>query len=402
MQKVVKSVNIGIDKINFFTPNLYLDLVKLAEARDVEPAKFTIGIGQNKMSLNPITQDTISMAANAALPLVSAADAALIDLVILGTESGLDFSKAGAVTIHRLLGIQPFARALEIKQACYGAVAGLMMARDYVSSHPDRKVLVLGSDVARYGLKTAGEVTQGAGAVAMVVSADPSILILDDVSVPLTADIFDFWRPNYSDTAFVDGKFSNEAYISFFQQTWAEYQRRTAATLEDFTAFCFHLPYSKMGKKALQTVLDTASSETQARLLQHYETSITYTKEIGNIYTGSIFLGLCALLDQTPELQAGDKIGFFSYGSGAVGEFFTGRLAPNYQHALTPSREQNLLETRHELSMTEYERTYNEAVPSDGAQHSFHHPFDNAPIQLRMIDQHQRQYTSPKKEQTHE
>lgn len=385
-------MNIGIDKINFFTPSLYLDLVKLAEARDVDPNKFTIGIGQNKMSLNPITQDTVSMAANAALPIVSKEDAELIDLVVLGTESGVDHSKAGAVIVHRLLGIQPFARAVEVKQACYGATAGLMMARDYIKAHPTRKVLVLGSDIARYGLNTSGEVTQGAGAVAMLMSADPRILILEEESVAYTADIFDFWRPTYSDTAIVDGKFSNEAYIDFFQKVWQEYQNRTEYTLEDFEAMCFHLPYSKMGKKALQTVLDTASEATQTRLLAHYETSVQYTKEIGNIYTGSLYLGLCSLLDLTKDLQPGQRFGFFSYGSGAVGEFFSGKLAPQYVPSQTPSGASNLLRDRQEMSITEYERTYNEFVPTDGSTAEFSHPLDTAPIQLKGITDHQRQY----------
>ena len=42
-------MNIGIDKISFFTPHLYLDMAKLAEARDVDPNKYLIGIGQSKM-----------------------------------------------------------------------------------------------------------------------------------------------------------------------------------------------------------------------------------------------------------------------------------------------------------------------------------------------------------------
>lgn len=386
-------MNIGIDKINFFTPSLFLDLVALAEARDVDPNKFTIGIGQNKMSLNPITQDTISMAANAALPIVSKEDAALIDMVILGTESAIDHSKAGAVVIHQLLGVQPFARSIEIKQACYGATAGLMMARDYIKAHPTRKVLVLGSDVARYGLNTPGEVTQGAGAIAMLISAEPQILVLEEASVVMTEDIFDFWRPTYLDTAIVDGKFSNEAYISFFNKIWTEYQARTDYTLDDFTALCFHLPYSKMGKKALDTVIESATTATQARLLAHYQTSTTYTKEMGNIYTGSLFLGLCSLLDLTTELKPEDRIGFFSYGSGAVGEFFSGKLAPTYQHKLTASAQAALLANREALTIAEYERTFNENVPNDGSSATFSHAFDTASIQLTSIENHQRRYT---------
>lgn len=385
-------MNIGIDKLNFFTPSLYVDLVELAHAREIDPNKFTIGIGQEKMAINPITQDTVSMGANAALPIVSEEDAELIDLVILGTESATDHSKAGATYIHELLSIQPFARSIEIKQACYGATAGLMMARDYVKAHPTRKALVIGSDIARYGLATAGEVTQGAGAVAMIICADPNILILEEESVALTENIFDFWRPTYSDTAIVDGKFSNEAYISFFQKIWQEYTKRTEYTLADFTAICFHLPYSKMGKKALMTVIENAPLEVQERLLENYQHSTLYTKNIGNIYTGSLFLGLCSLLDQQADLQAGQRIGLFSYGSGAVGEFFSGKLAPKFRDHLNTANHQQLIATRQQLTVADYETVFNESLPADGSSRELTSTYDTAPIVLKSIANHQRVY----------
>ena len=42
-----------------------------------------------------------------------------------------------------------------------------------------KKALVVGADIARYGVGTPGEPTQGAGAVALVVSSAPRLLALD-------------------------------------------------------------------------------------------------------------------------------------------------------------------------------------------------------------------------------
>ena len=208
-------MKIGIDKIGFFTPHLYVDMEKLAEARNIDPAKFTIGIGQSQMAVPPITQDTVTMAANAALQILDEDDKQSVDFVIFGTETGVDHSKSAAVYIHALE-IQPQARSIEVKQACFGATAAIQMAKGHIALHPESKVLVLASDIARYGLNTAGESTQGAGAVAMLISANPRILVLEDDNSMLTDDIMDFWRPIYSDKAFVDGKYSNEQYILFF------------------------------------------------------------------------------------------------------------------------------------------------------------------------------------------
>ena len=87
-------MKIGIDKIGFFAPHMYVDMNKLAVARNVEPEKFTIGIGQEKMAIAPITQDPVTLAANAALMILDETDREKIDFVIFGTESGIDNSKS--------------------------------------------------------------------------------------------------------------------------------------------------------------------------------------------------------------------------------------------------------------------------------------------------------------------
>src|SRR5690606_15419389 len=261
---------------------------KLAEARNIDPAKFTIGIGQSQMAVPPITQDTVTMAANAALQILDEDDKQSVDSVIFGTETGVDHSKSAAVYVHGLLGIQPQARSIEVKQACFGATAAIQMAKGHIALHPESKVLVLASDIARYGLNTAGESTQGAGAVAMLISANPRILVLEDDNSMLTDDIMDFWRPIYSDKAFVDGKYSNEQYILFFTKVWQAYKEKTGLDFSDFEAICFHMPYTKMGKKALMAVLDDAAEEDASRLMDNYQVSTTYNRNVGNIYTGSL------------------------------------------------------------------------------------------------------------------
>lgn len=385
---------IGIDKINFFTPNTYIDLVKLAKHRGIEPDKFTIGIGQSKMAVPTITQDTVSMGANAAFPILDKDDLEKIELVIVGTESGIDESKSSAAFIHQLLKIQPFAKSFEIKQACYGATAGLMMACDYIKTHPGKKALVIGSDISRYGLNTSGEVTQGAGAIAMVISENPKILAIENTSVSMTENIFDFWRPNYSDTAIVDGKFSNEAYVKFFNLLWKEFSKQTSYSLSDFKAFCFHLPYTKMGKKALLPLLENESEETKKILLKHYELSTEYTRNIGNIYTGSLYLSLMSLLDSSEHsLKANDLIGLFSYGSGAVAEIFSGRLVDGFENHLFNTTRQQLINERQSLSIESYETIFNKQLPkTDGIHLLDESMFDNAHFYLSSISNHERHY----------
>lgn len=382
-------MKIGIDRLSFFIPNLYLDMTELAESRGDDPAKYHIGIGQDQMAVNHATEDIITLGANAASKLVTAEDREQIDMVIVGTESGVDHSKASAVIIHHLLKIQPFARSFEVKEACYGGTAALHMAKEYVRNHPERKVLVIASDIARYGLATGGEVTQGVGAVAMMVTANPRILSIENDSVFLTEDIYDFWRPDYSEFPVVDGPLSNATYIEAFQKVWQQHKKQTGLTLEDYPALCFHIPYTKMGKKALQSVLDETDEANQSRLLTRYDESIQYSRRVGNLYTGSLYLGLISLLENSSALQAGDRVGLFSYGSGAVSEFFTGILEENYQDFLDKEDHQALFDNRQQVSVVEYEQIFSETLPEHG-QHAAYN--SDVPFSIYKVENDIRYY----------
>lgn len=354
-------MSIGIDRIGMATPAFYVDLIELAQARGDEPDKYTIGIGQDQQAVAPSSQDIVTMGADAAASILNADDH--IGLIALGTESGIDASKAGALYIQKLLNLSPWARAVEIKEACYGGTAALMMARDFVAAHPDQQALVIASDIARYGLATGGEVTQGAGAVAMIVSQDPHILAINDDSIYRSDSIMDFWRPVYQDTALAKGKYSTAQYLDFFQQVWDRYKATTGKTLNDFKALCFHLPYTKMGLKALRLALPEGDDAKQADLLAHFDRSIQYSRRVGNLYTGSLYLGLLSLLDLDTSLKAGDTLGLFSYGSGAVGEFFSATLVEGYEKYLHAAQHAQLLDGRKQLSVPEYEAVFNDKVP---------------------------------------
>ena len=351
---MIRLMNIGIDKINFYVPKYYVDMAKLAEARQVDPNKFLIGIGQTEMAVSPVNQDIVSMGANAAKDIITDEDKKNIGMVIVATESAIDNAKAAAVQIHNLLGIQPFARCFEMKEACYAATPAIQLAKDYLAQRPNEKVLVIASDTARYGINSGGEPTQGAGAVAMMISHEPSILTLNDDAVAYTEDVYDFWRPTGHKYPLVAGALSKDAYIKSFQESWNEYARRQGKTLSDFESLCFHVPFTKMGKKALDSIIDNADETTQERLKSGYEDAVYYNRYVGNIYTGSLYLSLISLLE-TRDLKGGQTIGLFSYGSGSVGEFFSATLVDGFEKHLNIEGHKALLNNRTEVSVEEYE-----------------------------------------------
>lgn len=385
-------MKIGIDKIGFATSQYVLQMDDLAQSRGADPEKFSKGLLLNALSISPITDDIITLGASAADSILTEEDRASIDMVIVATESSVDQSKAAAVYVHSLLGIQPFARSVEMKEACYSATAALDYARLHVDKHPEAKVLVIASDIAKYGAETPGESTQGAGSVAMLITQNPHILELNDNTLAQTRDIMDFWRPNYSTTPYVNGMYSTKQYLDMLKTTWLEYQKRFETSLTDFAAFCFHLPFPKLALKGFNKIMDKSlPAELQEKLQENFENSILYSKQIGNIYTGSLFLGLLSLLENSQNLVAGDQIAFFSYGSGAVAEIFTGKLVEGFQNQLKASRLRELKE-RIVLSVDDYEKIFFEEAILDEAGNASFANYKTGPFALKEIREHQRIY----------
>ena len=390
-------MTIGIDKIGFATSPYVLRLKDLATARDTDPEKLSKGLLLKEQSVAPITEDIVTLAATAADDILTDEDKEAIDMVILATESGIDQSKAAAVFVHGLLDIQPFARSFEMKEACYAATAALDYAKLHVEKFPQSKVLVIASDIAKYGIGTPGEPTQGAGAVAMLISQNPRILSFNDDNVAQTRDVMDFWRPNYATTPFVNGIYSTQQYLDSLKTTWAEYQKRTGLTLTDFASVCFHLPYPKLALKGLKKILDKSVSEEKKDQLQYnFDQSILYSQRVGNIYTGSLFLGLLSLLENDPQLKAGDRIALFSYGSGAVSEIFSANLVPGFEQLLDHKRMEKL-DQRTVLSVADYERLFYEEVDLDPSGNQVFEPATHQTFALTEIKEHQRTYQKVEK-----
>lgn len=385
-------MKIGIDKIGFATSQYVLKLDDLALARQTDPAKFSQGLLIEALSVTPVTEDIVTLAASAADQILTDEDKATIDMVILATESSVDQSKAAAIYVHHLMGIQPFARSFEVKEACYSATAALDYAKLHVAAKPESRVLVIASDIAKYGIDSAGESTQGAGSIAMLVTANPRILELYQDNVAQTRDIMDFWRPNYSTTPFVNGVYSTKQYLDSLETTWQAYQDKTGAQLTDFAAFCFHLPFPKLALKGLNKMMDESLPiEHKEHLLENFQASITYSKQIGNIYTGSLYLGLLSLLENSKTLQAGDRIGLFSYGSGAVSEIFSGQLVAGYEQMLMTNR-QTILDQRHRLSVAEYEELFYEEAKLDEQGNASFKTYLTSKFALTEIKDNQRLY----------
>ena len=197
----------GIDAIAFYVPQLYVTMDNLAEARGIEAEKLKRGLGLQKMAVPNIGEDAATFAANALLNLITQnnIDPNEIGRVYLGTESAIDGSKPTATYAVEIVekelaatyGERSFKNCdvVDLTFACVGAVDALQNSIDWVKQDQSRKAIVIASDVSKYDINSTGEYTQGAGAVAVLISHKPSIITINDVWGVAFKSEGDFFKP---------------------------------------------------------------------------------------------------------------------------------------------------------------------------------------------------------------
>ncbi|WP_405791574.1 hydroxymethylglutaryl-CoA synthase [Streptomyces sp. NBC_01506] len=367
----------GIHDLSFATGEYVLPHTALAAYNGTDIGKYHTGIGQRSMSVPAADEDIVTMAAAAAAPIVARHGAERIRTVVFATESSVDQAKSAGVYVHSLLQLPSACRVVELKQACYAATAALQLAIGLVRRDPSQQVLVIASDVSKYDLDSPGEATQGAAAVAMLIGADPALVRIEEPSGLFTADVMDFWRPNYRETALVDGQQSIAAYLQAVEGTWKDYAEQGGRPPQEFAAFCYHQPFTKMAYKAHRHLLNYCGQATDEDAVERAVKHTTaYNSVIGNSYTASVYLALAALLDQAGDQTGGQdggldgrSVGFLSYGSGSVAEFFAGTVVPGYRRHLRTAAHRAAIDRRTPLTYAEYRELHQRSFPADGGDH---------------------------------
>jgi hydroxymethylglutaryl-CoA synthase len=409
-------MKIGIDALGVAIPRRYLDMVELARARGIEPGKYVEGLGAREMAVAEPGEDTVALAALAGSRALAASelDRANLGLLIVGTETGVDHSKPVASFVHGLLELPQTMRVYDTQHACYGGTAGLMAAVDWIASGAaaGRSALVICSDIARYGVNTAGEPTQGAGAVAMVISANPALLEIDvGVSGAASSHVHDFWRPLGQREAQVDGHYSVQCYLDAVSAAYRGWKARAIErglvrtnpgelASEQLIRLCYHVPFCKMARKAhvqvrrseLEDGGGTWDATTEQAALASFKSqvdpSLTLCSRVGNVYTGSLYLGLAGLLQAQAAELAGQRIGLFSYGSGCTSEFFSGVVGKHAAARIAAAKLGELLDAREKISVAEYERIM--ALPPSAPLES---DASGSGFRFVGVTNHRRQYT---------
>ena len=197
------NLNVGIDAISFDIAKINLPIKTLAKARNIDPEKLEKGLGLLNMTLPDFHQDVVVFGANALTKLIidNSINLDEISRLYVGTESGIDASKPIASflisLIEKKFGENKMSECdvVDFTFACIGGVDALQNCIDFVKLNPDKKVIVVTTDIAKYDLNSSGEYTQGAGAVAILITTNPRIIAFENHWATSTKGVFDFFKP---------------------------------------------------------------------------------------------------------------------------------------------------------------------------------------------------------------
>jgi len=389
---------VGIDAISFDVPKIYLDIKDLAALRGIDAAKLEFGLGLKKMAFPDVHQDVVVFAANAVRKLIlqEGLKAEEIDRIYLGTESSFDASKPIASYLLKVLEESIFepgslenCDVVDLTFACIGGVDALQNSLDYIRVNPGKKAIVVTTDIAKYDLASSGEYTQGAGALAMLISKNPQIISFDQDWTVSTSGVFDFFKPKRTvtkealgfttnepwqdvleseisvtkDQPVFDGQYSNTCYLERTKNAYLKLKQVKKAGerfYEESECIVMHLPYCFQARRNFVELyiedsplkFELATSESKSDFVKTVSKSEPYqaliqdkilpteiaSAEIGNLYTGSVFMSflsaLSYFLKEQKNLES-SQILFIAYGSGSKSKSFVGQLSENWKEKIS-------------------------------------------------------------------
>ena len=418
-----ENMKIGIDCISFDVAKLHLPINTLAKARNIEPEKLEKGLGLLKMTLPDVHQDTVVFGANALTKLLveNRIDLSEIARIYVGTESAIDSSKPISSFLITLMEQKFGENALsecdvvDFTFACIGGVDAMQNCIDFVTLNPTKKAIVVTTDFAKYDLNSTGEYTQGAGALAILITTNPKIIAFENHWAMSTKGVFDFFKPYrtvskqeitgnntneswfdnleseieiHKDQPVFDGQYSNQCYMDRTREAYFSFKKlkKTTETVYDsWQSIVMHLPYAFQGRRMLseiyaldaltpllsgkETVIEYQNKLKEVGKTEDYKSFVTEkllpaelaSSLIGNLYTGSIFMGLLSTLAHfydTNKAIVGNKFGFLAYGSGSKSKVFEGTIQTEWRTALKNVQLFETLEQSLEIDFDTYEKLH--------------------------------------------
>lgn len=298
----------GIVAVGHYVPYLRVDTRTLAEQWGVSAQlerMYRLN-GRNRVAVHAADEDAVTLgvvAAERALRALSSSPE--IRAVLTGSESHPYAVKPSSVIIADALGLGPDVFAADLQFACKGGTAAALLSAALVRAGLGAYTLAIGTDCPQSAPGSLLEASVGAGACALVLGPAVESIARIEATASAASDATDFWRRDGAQFPTVVGKFSvDEGYFAHSERVARALMDVSGTKPSDYAYCVFHQPYAAL-PSALAKRLGFSAQQVKPGLI---------ASRIGNTYSASTLLALCAVLEQA---SAGDKILLVSFGSGA-------------------------------------------------------------------------------------
>ncbi|MEW6069239.1 MAG: hydroxymethylglutaryl-CoA synthase [Candidatus Thermoplasmatota archaeon] len=227
-----------------------------------------------------------------------------IGAIYVGSESHPYVVKPTATIVGEAIGASNYATAADYEFACKAGTAAIQTCLGLVNSNMIKYGLAIGSDTSQGAPGDPLEYTASAGGACFVIGKEKVIAeIIHTIS--FTTDTPDFWRKEGQKYPSHAGRFTGEpAYFKHIIACGKKLFELAGTKPSDYQHAVFHQPNGKFPLR-VGKILGFTEEQLKVGLL---------TPQIGNTYSGSTPIGLCAILDIA---KPDDRIFAVSYGSGA-------------------------------------------------------------------------------------
>jgi hydroxymethylglutaryl-CoA synthase len=272
------------------------------------------GLGVYEKSVPDVDEDTATIAVEAAREALkrSHIEPAQIGAVFVGSESHPYAVKPTSTIVGEALGIGNEYFAADLEFACKAGTAAIQICMGMVRAGMIGYGLAIGADTSQAKPGDALEYAAAAGGAAFIIGDDPIAEI--EATYSYSSDTPDFWRRDLQPYPSHGGRFTGlPAYFRHVVSAAEGLMEKYGYDAEDFDYAVFHQPNAKFPLRAAK-MLGISGEKLNQGLVVRY---------IGNTYSGSSLIGLCAVLDVA---KPDERILMVSFGSGAGSDAFAIRV----------------------------------------------------------------------------
>lgn len=382
--KGMENKTIGLSDLEIYVPAPRMALDRLFDYRVSQNPAFERRLrraiektGQAAIRFPTPWEDSATLAAQSSYSLLrrNPESTRRLRYIGTGTETTVDQSKPMAAYLEGMLqnsgvSIPETIMTFQTQHACAGGTIAMLSIAGLLAASPRQESgLVVSSDIARYEAPSTAEITQGAGAVSLLVEKNPRLIELDLETQGLCSrDVDDFFRPIGSTTAKVKGGYSMQCYNEALDVAFHDHCDRRGMSPEEVLhatdMFVFHVPFKLMALNAFQRLVSHHTGlhgeELDAFVNERgFEESLEPNTRVGNLYTASTFLALAFLLKERYEKFGRDIVGksliMASYGSGNTMVLLSGRVAPGAPEVIESWDLESVFKEERDATFDEYE-----------------------------------------------